>query len=437
MGPFSERSSEERSSEAAKHHKTLPPPRVSLLALIERLEPRAMLAGVGPESWTTATLVTAPLGTGAISSSGPLLTCLSPTTGSSGTSSLPPSTTGSGGSPSGGVLWLPSTSGSNASKAGSTGEVDTNGPALALQYTSGSGAGQAESAGSTGSGGLMQLLYDASQSKYGGARSQPGSTGSTTSTLADAQSTTTLVPLVYQPGSDDEPTVVSTVWTGGDGGWQYFLTSDGEGSVDGGATEGEPLPLRWLGGTGYSQFRSMGGPGWGDDTPVFRPSNVEAAKRLTGLARMIADHGMPVSVRAGDSNGRVMISTFADGTSYMEPVEPPSEQYIDSAAAVLAATGVFRGGRALAIAESGGSVANPISVVFKHGSHHLTGTSLTQLEVESVIAAHVRNFGAGAGASWGWVQVEGQWILYRLHILANNVRSVGTYFPVDGPLLPK
>jgi hypothetical protein len=228
---------------------------------------------------------------------------------------------------------------------------------------------------------------------------------------------------------------------GGDGGWQYFLTSDGEGSVDGGAREdepqGEPLPLRWLGGTGYSQFRSMGEPGWGDDTPVFRPGDSDAAKQLTGLAKMIHDHGPPVSVRAGDSNGRVLIYSFADGTRYMEPVEPPSEQYIDSAAAVLAAAGVFRGGRALAIAESGGSVANPISVVFGHGSRHLAGTSLTQVEVESVIAAHVRNLGVGAGASWGWVQVEDQWILYRLHILANNVRSVGTYFPVDGPLLPK
>ena len=410
--------------------------------------------------------MTAPLGTGAISSSGPLLPCSSPTTGSSRPPSLSPTPTGCGGSPSGGVLWLQSTSGSDgASKSGSTGAVDTNGPALSSQSAGGTGAGGHETssggssstqngadlwlsygagvgagaskAGSTGSGGLMQLPYDASQSKYGGTRSQPGSTGSTNSTLADAQSTTTLVPLVYQPGSDDEPTVVSTVWTGGDGGWQYFLTTDGKGSVDGGATEGEPLPLRWLGGTGYSQFRSMGGPGWGDDTPVFRPSDVDAAKRLTGLAKMIADHGMPVSVRAGDSNGRVLMYTFADGTSYMEPVEPPSEQYIDSAAAVLAAASVFRGGRALAIAESGGSVANPISVVFKHGSRHLTGTSLTQLEVESVIAAHVRNLGVGAGASWGWVQVEGQWILYRLHILANNVRSVGTYFPVDGPLLPK
>jgi len=28
---------------------------------------------------------------------------------------------------------------------------------------------------------------------------------------------------------------------GGDGGWQYFLTSDGEGSVDGRVTEGEPV----------------------------------------------------------------------------------------------------------------------------------------------------------------------------------------------------
>ena len=361
----SEGSSEKRSSEALKHHKKLPPPRNSLLALIELLEPRAMLAGAGPESLSAAPLVTAPLGTGAISSSGSLLTCSSPTTGSSGTPSLSPTPTGSG-----------------------------------------------------------------------GARSQPGSTGSTTFTLADAQSTMTLVPLVNSPAATTSRPW-SAVWTGGDGGWQYFLTSDGEGSVDGNATEGEPLPLRWLGGTGYSQFRSMGGPGWGDNTPVFRPSDVQAAKRLTGLARMIVDHGIPVSVRAGDSNGRVMICTFADGTCYIEPVEPPSEQYIDSAAAVLAAAGVFRGGRALAIAESAESVANPISVVFKHGSRHLTGTSLNRLEVESVIAAHVRNLGVGAGASWGWVQVEGQWILYRLHILANTVRSVGTYFPVDGLLLPK
>ena len=45
--------------------------------------------------------------------------------------------------------------------------------------------------------------------------------------------------------------------------------------------------------------------------------------------------GLPVSSRSADSNGRVIRYTFADGSSYMEPVEPPSEQYINSAAVMV------------------------------------------------------------------------------------------------------
>ncbi|MEI8366946.1 MAG: hypothetical protein WCJ31_00820 [Planctomycetia bacterium] len=149
----------------------------------------------------------------------------------------------------------------------------------------------------------------------------------------------TTTPLVYQPGSDDGPGVVSAVWTGGDGGWQVILMSDGENSYDDGAPDGEPQgdpwPLRLPGVTGFSQFKSMGEPGWGDDVPVFRPGDVEAARGLTGLAKMVHDHGLPVSRRAADSNGRVVVYTFTDGTTYMEPVEPPSEQYINSAAVMV------------------------------------------------------------------------------------------------------
>jgi hypothetical protein len=79
----------------------------------------------------------------------------------------------------------------------------------------------------------------------------------------------------------------------------------------------------------------MGEPGWGDDVPVFRPGDVEAARGLTGLAKMVHDHGLPVARRAADSNGRVVVYTFTDGTTYMEPVEPPSEQYINSAAVMV------------------------------------------------------------------------------------------------------
>ncbi len=163
--------------------------------------------------------------------------------------------------------------------------------------------------------------------------------GSTTLTLADGQSPVMTTPLVYQPGSDDGPGVVSGVWTGGDGGWQVIQMSDGENSYDDGAPDGEPQgdpwPLRLPGVTGFSQFTSMGEPGWGDDVPVFRPGDVEAARGLTGLAKMVHDHGLPVSRRAADSNGRVVVYTFTDGTTYMEPVEPPSEHYINSAAVMV------------------------------------------------------------------------------------------------------
>ncbi len=472
-----------------------PPRDSSLRAVIESLETRAMLAGVGPESWSASGLAPAPLGTGSLSSSGIILTCSSPAPGSCGAASPPAPAAGSGGTTSGGDLWDSFSVGSGAggSKSGSTGGVSTDGPALSSQYTGGSGAGKGSgtssgssgttsggdlwdsfsvkpgtggstsgstggvstngpalssqytggsgagkgsgtssgsgttsggdlwdsfsagsraggsTSGSTGGvstdgpalssqynggsggggqgngtvgtlsnadlwrlywsgagagsssgpadgslandptisaqytggsgGGLVFFVTGATGAGAANSGSQQGSTGSTTLTLADGQSPVMTTPLVYQPGSDDGPGVVSGVWTGGDGGWQVILMSDGENSYDDGAPDGEPQgdpwPLRLPGVTGFSQFKSMGEPGWGDDVPVFRPGDVEAARGLTGLAKMVHDHGLPVSRRAADSNGRVVVYTFTDGTTYMEPVEPPSEQYIDSAAVMV------------------------------------------------------------------------------------------------------
>ena len=122
-----------------------PPPRTHapLLAVIERLETRAMLAGVGPESWCAPGLAPAPLGTGALCSSGVILTCSSPAPGSCGTASPPAPAAGSGGTTSGGDLWLSFSAGSGAggSTSGSDGGLSTNGPALSSQYNGGSGVG--------------------------------------------------------------------------------------------------------------------------------------------------------------------------------------------------------------------------------------------------------------------------------------------------------
>ncbi len=238
-----------------------PPRDSSLRAVIESLETRAMLAGVGPESWSASGLAPAPLGTGVLFSSGVILTCSSPTLGSSGTSSPPAPTSGSGGTTSGGDLWDSFSAGSGAggSTSGSTGGVSKDGPALSSQYTGGSGAGgqgngtggtltnadlwrlywSGAGAGSSSSssdegslandptlaakytggsgGGLVFFVTGAIVADAANSGSQQGSTGSTTLTLADGQSPVMTTPLVYQPDSDDGPGVVSAEWTGDDG----------------------------------------------------------------------------------------------------------------------------------------------------------------------------------------------------------------------------
>ena len=123
---------------------TKKPPRASPLRMvIESLETRAMLAGVEPESWSAPGLAPAPLGTGALLSSGVILTCSSPTPGSSGTSSPPAPAAGSGDSQSIGLA-LPSNSGSGAGSS-STGSGTSNSGGLALPSNSGPGAGSSHS----------------------------------------------------------------------------------------------------------------------------------------------------------------------------------------------------------------------------------------------------------------------------------------------------
>ena len=316
--------------------------------------------------------------TGGLSTDGPALS--SQYNGGSGAGKGSGTSSGSD-TTSGGDLWLSYSAGSGAggSPSGSTGGVSTDGPALSSQYTGGSGGGKgsgtvgsltnaelwrlywsgagagsssgpangsrandptlsAKYTGGSG-GGMVFFVTGATGADAASSGSQQVSSGSTTLTLADGQSPVMTTPLVYQPGSDDGPEVVTGVWTGGVGVCQVILMSDGEHSYDNGAPDGEPQgdpwPLRLPGVTGFSQFTSMGEPGWGDDVPVFRPGDVEAARGLTGLAKMVHDHGLPVSRRAADSNGRVVVYTFTDGTTYMEPVEPPSEQYINSAAVIV------------------------------------------------------------------------------------------------------
>ena len=185
-----------------------PPRASSLRTVIESLEPRAMLAGVGPESWIAPGLAPAPLGTGVLSSSGIILTCSSPAPGSSGAASPPTPTSGSGGTTSGGDLWDSFSAGSGAggSTSGSTGGVSTDGPALSAQYTGGSGIGR-------------------------------------------------ITPLVYKPESDGPPVFHSGVWTGDDERVQFVQTADtgNQGTGEGGASQidGKSQARSWWGIRGW------------------------------------------------------------------------------------------------------------------------------------------------------------------------------------------
>ena len=203
--------------------------------VIKSLEPRAMLAGVGPESWSAPGLAPAPLGTGALLSSGVILTCSSPTPGSSGTSSPPAPTSGSGGTTSGGDLWLAYSGGSGAggSTSGSTGGVSTNGPALSSQYNGGSGAGgQGNGTGGTLTNAELWRLYWSGA----GAGSSPGSDNGS---LADDPTISAqytggsgigrITPLVYNPESDGPPVFHSGVWTGDEGGVQFVNAGEPDG----------------------------------------------------------------------------------------------------------------------------------------------------------------------------------------------------------------
>lgn len=255
-----------------------------------------MLAGLGPESWIAGGIGSPLGGAAALSMGGAILTCSSPTPGSSDIS--PASAAGASVTATGGVSWLPSSAGSGAgtSTSSSTGAVNTDGPALSSQVSGGSGAGgQGANAGSgsstqigdefwlsyragsgagtsssgsagtlntngpalssqvgggsggspsapgvvSGPGGLSVVLVDSAQPSRNGSGNSPGSTGSNTLTLAADDPPPRLTPLVLHSSGNDGPGLVSTVWTGDEGGVQFVLAAEQENEPT-----AQPLPIR-------------------------------------------------------------------------------------------------------------------------------------------------------------------------------------------------
>ncbi len=229
--------------------------RCSMLSVVEALEPRAMLAGVGPESWSTAGPTFGPLGAGPASSSGALLTCSSPTPGSSGSSSPPAPTAGTGGTQSTGLA-LPSNSGSGAGSS-PTGSGSNNSGGLALPCNSGSGTGSSSTgSGSSNTGGLALP----SNSGSGTGSSPTGSGSSNAGGLAlPSNSGSGAGSSNSGTGSNSDPNspVLSAQYTGGStAGGQGTGTSTGSGGN---------LWLLYGAGSGAGSF-SSGGTGGSTST---------------------------------------------------------------------------------------------------------------------------------------------------------------------------
>jgi hypothetical protein len=114
-------------------------------------------------------------------------------------------------------LWRLYRSGAGAgSSTGSDNGSLANALTISAKYTGGSG------------GGLRFFVTGATGADAANSGSQQGTTGSTALTLANGQLTVTTTPLVYQPGSDDGPGVVTAVWTGCEGDVQFMPVADEE-----------------------------------------------------------------------------------------------------------------------------------------------------------------------------------------------------------------
>ena len=300
-----------------------------LRPVIEALEPRAMLAGVGPESLSAGGIGTPLMGAGALLTSGTILTCSSPTPGSSGTASLPGSTGGSGGSASGGVLWLPSTAGSGAgtSSSGSTGAVNTNGPALSSQVSGGSGAGgqgaNAGSGSSTQGGTDLWLSYSA------GSGVGASSSGSAGAVNTNGPALSSQVGGGSVAGGQGANAGSGSSAQGGNDLWLPSSAGSGPGTSSSGSTgtvntNGPALSSRFGGGSGPGGQGASAGTGSstqiGDEFWLSYRAGSGAGTSSSGSAGTLNTNGPALSSQVGGSGDSQSAPPAASGSGRLSVV---------------------------------------------------------------------------------------------------------------------
>ena len=320
-GPSPQRSSKEKSSESAKHHKT--PPRTSTLCtVIESLETRAMLAGLGQDSLSGLGSITAVLLPGVSSPPGIVFNGGSPTLGSAagngGSQSTGPVLLGGSGSgtgssssgssssaPNGPVLLGGSGSGTGSSSSGSS-SSDPNGPVLSSQYTGGSntgGQGTGTSNSGTLSGSDLWLLYGAG---LGASSSSSGTSGSSSSNLL------TLL-TQYTEGSSDGGQGNGTGGTLSNADlWRLYWSGAGAGSSSGyanGSLANDPTPsAKDTGGSGGGMVFFVTGATGGDAASSGSRQGSTGSNTLTLADGQSPVMTTPLVYQSGSDDGPGVVS---------------------------------------------------------------------------------------------------------------------------------
>ena len=275
--------------------------------MIERLESRAMLAGLGQDSLSGLRSITAVLLPGVSSPPGIVFNGGSPTLGSAagtgGSQSNGPVLLGGSGSgtgssssgssssdPNGPVLLGDSGSGTGSSSGGSS-SSDPNSPVLSSQYNGGSNAGTQGSGtnnGGTLSGSDLWLLYGAG---LGAGSSSSGASGGSSSNLLALLSQ-------YQEGSNAGGQGNGTVGTLSNADlWGMYWSGAGAGSSSSGSDEGSLAEDPTI----SAQY--TGGSGIGGITPlVYNPERDGPPVFHSGV--FTGDHGSVQFVQTADTGNQ-------------------------------------------------------------------------------------------------------------------------------------
>ena len=295
--------------------------------MIESLENRAMLAGLGQDSLSGLGSITAVLLPGVSSPPGIVLTGGSPTLGSTagtgGSQSTGPvlfcgtgsgagsSTSGSSSSaPNGPVLLGGSGSGTGSSISGSSSSAP-NGPVLSSQYTSGSntgGQGTGTNNSGTLSGSDLWLLYGAG---LGAASSFSGTTGGSSSNL---------LPLLsqYQEGSSDggQGNGTGGTLTNADL-WRLYWSVAGAGSSSGpanGSLANDPtISAKYTDGSGGGLVFFVTGATGGDAASSGSQQGSTGSNTLTLEEGVTPPRLTPLVFHPGSDDGPGFVSTVWTG----------------------------------------------------------------------------------------------------------------------------